>query len=280
MPETGHDIELIESAGPRPFVTARHYRYLGQHHHWNSRGHRRGLVHSFRPYAQVWRPERLNAWIGWGFVIGASLFALGCILALVPSLPASLKLSGADVNSVFFVGSIFFTSAAYLQLLQAANCGAPAAQYRPDKKLWIGWKPKEIGWLSSFLQFIGTVLFNINTFMAIRAPGNWLFQDLTIWVPDVLGSILFLLSGYLAFIETCHTFWAWHIRRLSWWIVAVNLAGCVAFMVSAIYAFVPASGALDSMVHASVVWTLLGAVCFLAGAGLMLLEGRARHPKP
>jgi hypothetical protein len=67
---------------------------------------------------------------------------------------------------------------------------------------------------------------------------GWLQQDLAVWAPDFVGSILFLGSGYLAFGETCYTYWAWKPQSLSWWITFTNLVGCVAFMISAFFAFV------------------------------------------
>jgi hypothetical protein len=84
---------------------------------------------------------------------------------------------------------------------------------------------------------LGTLLFNANTFDAMLPGLGWLQQDLAVWIPDFVGSILFLASGYLAFGETCHTYWAWKPQSLSWWITFTNLFGCVAFMISAFFAF-------------------------------------------
>ncbi|MCC0067551.1 MAG: hypothetical protein H6896_11245 [Rhodovulum sp.] len=55
--------------------------------------------------------------------------------------------------------------------------------------------------------------------------------------------MLFLVSGWLAFIETCHAHWAWRPHSLSWDITAINLLGCIAFMVSAVFGYVPRPGA-------------------------------------
>ena len=143
-----------------------------------------------------------------------------------------------QVNAIFFVGSIPFTIAAYLQLFQAANAGGwVASDSRVSKRHTApGWRPNDIGWLSSAFQFAGTVLFNFNTFDAMLPSLNWIQQDLVIWVPNIVGSILFLTSGYLAFIEVCHAHWAWEFKSLSWWVVFTNLLGCVGFMVSAVFA--------------------------------------------
>ena len=33
---------------------------------------------------------------------------------------------------------------------------------------------------------------------------TWFEQELVVWAPNIVGSTLFLASGYLAFVETCH----------------------------------------------------------------------------
>ncbi|MDJ0573594.1 MAG: hypothetical protein QNJ65_00325 [Xenococcaceae cyanobacterium MO_234.B1] len=119
---------------------------------------------------------------------------------------------------------------------------------------------------------MGTVLFNVNTFDAMLPNLGWLQQDLLIWTPNVFGSILFLISGYLAFIETCHLHWAWKPASISWWVTFVNLLGCVGFMLSAVFAFVPPRVPSFDAVTISVTFTLIGAIGFLIGSLLMLPE--------
>jgi hypothetical protein len=250
---------------------------------WRSRDHRKGL-----PTAELgksvnvgavllrclWMPWQLNWWIGVVFAVGSFLFLLGSIFSLAPTLAQKWSLDTTAINAIFFAGSIPFTSAAYLQLFQAANAGELSSHGRPvpQRVVLFGWRPHDIGWLSCALQFLGTILFNINTFDAMLPGLNWLQQDLIIWAPDFNGSILFLVSGYLAFIETCHAHWAWKPASISWWVTFVNLLGCVGFMISAAFAFVlPRSPSFDE-VTVSVTFTLIGAVGFLIGSLLMLPE--------
>ena len=268
---------LVKASGPWPFITERHYLHEGGHAIWQSRPHRKGLRHPFFAAGLgLWAPGLLNWWIATGFAIGSLMFLLGSVGSLYPDLAAMLGLTGRQVDLVYFAGSVFFTAAAYLQLFQAANVGEfPPVPGRLATSVFVGWKPRDIGWLGCFLQFVGTLLFNVNTYMAIGNAGDWLRQDLTIWQPDVLGSLLFLASGYLAFIETCHRHFAWRPGDLSWWVVSVNLLGCVAFIVSAGFAFVGPGGQTALAVTISVAFTLVGAIGFLTGSLLMLLEGAA-----
>jgi hypothetical protein len=196
-------------------------------------------------------------------------------LILVPALAQQWSFDTNAINATFFAGSIPFTIAAYLQLFQAANAGefAPHGRSMPNPHVQLfGWRPHDIGWLSCALQLVGTVLFNVNTFDAMLLGLDWLQQDLAIWAPDFAGSIFFLASGYLAFAETCHAHWAWKPRLLSWWVVFVNLLGCVAFMVSAVFAFVPPKEPGFDALTISVAFTLIGAAGFLIGSLLMLPE--------
>jgi hypothetical protein len=222
----------------------------------------------------VWNPGHLNWWIGVVFALGSSLFMLGCLLILVPGLAEQWSYGEHQVNMVFFAGSIPFTTAAYMQLFQAANAGdfPSHGQGVSGKAVRFGWRPKDIGWLSCALQFMGTVLFNFNTFDALLPGLDWVEQDLVIWVPNFAGSVLFLASGHLAFAEAGHAHVSWQPRNLSWWVTFVNLLGCIGFMISAVFAVVlPTPPSFDA-ITISVWFTLLGAIGFLIGSLLMLPE--------
>ncbi len=69
----------------------------------------------------LWAASELNWWIGSLFALGATLFTLGSVMSLAPSLLERLGLGTHHVNAVYFAGSIPFTAAAWLQLHQAAT---------------------------------------------------------------------------------------------------------------------------------------------------------------
>ncbi|MEH6592422.1 MAG: hypothetical protein V7746_19305 [Halioglobus sp.] len=277
--QQGQGPEIVESRGAWWFATRLDLRHPeGRREVKHSRYHRKHLAS--RPQwetglyllvASLWMPRQLNWWIGVVFAVGASLFVLGCVLFLYPSVATAWSISENQANAMFFAGSIPFTTAAYLQLFQAANAG-PMVGGQTTRRVWIGWYPGDAGWLSCALQFAGTVLFNFNTFDAMLPELSWWQQDLLVWVPDLLGSILFLSSGYLAWIEICHAHWAWEPDHISWWIGGINLLGCIAFMISALFAFIPAQSFSFDATTVSLVFTLLGAIAFLLGAMLLLPE--------
>jgi hypothetical protein len=201
--------------------------------------------------------------------MGSILFAVASSLVLAPEFASGWSVDSSGINAVFLLGSIPFTIAAYMQLFQAANTGEGR---REGRTALFGWQPRAIGWLSCMLQFGGTLLFNINTFDATLTGLDWLQQDLSIWVPDFAGSILFLASGYLAFVEACHARYAWQLWSISWWVTFANLLGCVGFMISASFAFVPPRDPAFDAATISIAFTLIGALGFLTGSLLMLLE--------
>lgn len=249
-------------SGPWPFITRR------------TRVGADGVLRVL--HSRAWRKAHLgpalNRPIGGLFALGSLLFAAGSILSLWPALAQVASLDSLAVNAVFFAGSIPFTLAAALQWFQAANAAPFGASDTGAPRPWLGWRPRDIGWLSCALQFAGTLLFNLNTLDAMRTPSRWLAQDIFVWTPDLVGSILFLASGYLAFVETCHAHGAWRPRELAWWLTAANLFGCVAFMVSAVFAFVPRHASALPLASMALSFTLLGAIGFLIGSCLLWRE--------
>ena len=256
----------------------------------HSRSHRKGLppVETGRdgigmraaivanPWLHFWAPHRLAWWIAVLFIIGSACFAPGGFASNWPRyLPPVFNDSGVN-NTVFFVGSLFFTSAAWLQLLEAINgdvtdigtsAGTPGRSWR-----WFAWKPHNAGYSASLVQFTGTVLFNFNTADAMIAGPGWVGGDLLIWTPDVIGSVCFLIASYLTLIEVSHRFWSVQPRLVGWWIAVLNLLGSVAFMLAAVHAvFLPSSGEMQWAWGANF-YTLLGAAGFFSASYLMIPE--------
>lgn len=215
------------------------------------------------------KPQQLNGWIANLFMVGAALFALGCVLYLGGSKNEFI------LDSVFFIGSLFFTSAAYCQLHQATISVGVAATWQQLIQREFNCQPRHIAFLSAFSQFIGTLMFNMNTFDAFFDL-DWFAHDLLVWTPNILGSILFQISGCLAVYQLCNRWWCWPSFRqrhdIHWWIIFINFMGCVAFLLSALLAFAMPDLISNMMVIWSTIFTLFGACCFFVGALLMWPE--------
>jgi len=256
----------------------------------HSRRHRKGLAPievasdgtamrpapAANPWLQLWAPQRLAWWIALFFIVGSACFAAGSFASNWPQYwPAGLANSRV-INLVFFTGSLFFTTAAGLQALEAINGDVAdiGASSGTDQRSWrwFAWKPHNAGYSASLIQFIGTLLFNLNTGDAMLSQLTWLEEEILIWTPDVIGSICFLVSSYLALVEVSHRFWSVQPEQLSWWIVMINLLGSIAFMLSAVFSFLPPSGRGAEWLWGANFYTLLGAMCFFVASYLMIPE--------
>jgi hypothetical protein len=212
------------------------------------------------------RPAGLNAAIAWLFVVGSTCFVVGAV-------PDYVHAVGETTAAItFFVGSIFFTSASYAQLMQAQSPAMTAVteeeQHEPAPvRLWAR-LPRDRNWLAAVTQFPGTLFFNVSTFAALAHNATVTEEDKHVWRPDVYGSTLFLVASALGLLAVGSGAIARQVRAVPWWIAWLNMLGSILFMVSAIASYVLPSGELvDNTV--SVAGTLFGAACFLVGAGLL-----------
>ena len=213
------------------------------------------------------RPARLNAAIAWLFMVGSACFVVG-------SVPAYLDAVGDWFDGItYFVGSIFFTSASYCQLVQAqspATTGVDrAAQHVPVQANRWGWRPDDRNWLAAASQFPGTLFFNLSTFAALTHNATAAQADRYVWRPDLFGSILFLVASTYGILAVSRRFLSVDTASVPWWIAWVNMLGSVLFMASALASYVLPSTDEVLNTRVSVAGTLLGAVCFFVGAALM-----------
>ena len=204
-----------------------------------------------------------------GFAVGSVCFALASIASQWASAPRPA------IGVTFFVGSLFFTAAAYLQYWQAVNVehgpmtGSVRRRLRP-----VSWEPHRIDWLASLVQFAGTIFFNVSTFEGMQRGFTSHQTNLRVWAPDVFRSICFLVASELALAEVCGRWLCIRGRSLSWRIVALNMLGSVSFGISAVTAVIEPS--TDEPLSAAIAnaTTTFGALCFLAGALMLVPEER------
>jgi len=223
-------------------------------------------------------------WVAIGFVAGSACFALGGWAVCWPAdLLAALR-PAAVANRIFFAGSLFFTLAAYLQLLEAANGDVAEALAGPRREWrWLGWRPRNIGWLACLVQLAGTLAFNFDTGDALIAGLGWEEADVLVWTPNVLGCVCFLASSLLAWVELSHASGWLAPRSVSWWSVVMNATGSAAFAVAAGDSFLrPGPPDVERLWLAG--WfTVVGSMCFLVGSYLLipeLFDGEGRESAP
>jgi hypothetical protein len=262
----------LERGGLGPFVTREAFvRADGAPFLWESRRHRKHP----RPGSSGstwWAPRTIPWWIGVLFAIGSACFALGAFPPYADAVGTN-----AD-NATYFIGSIFFTAAAFFQYVEAATTpkflGGP---HRRSFRQLFEVQHHRIDWWASLIQFAGTLWFNRTTLSALVVGLGTSPTHHPVWRPDALGSICFLVSSWLAWAEECHGSFAWRPRALSWWITLLNLVGSVAFGVSAVASYVTPKGQLVSLALTNL-GTFVGAICFLVGGILLLPERTEADP--
>jgi hypothetical protein len=197
----------------------------------------------------------------WGFAVGSLCFLVGAV-------PFYAEWAGpVGVGVTFFVGSIFFTLAAFIQLSLSGRHVPKRGTNRADR--W--------DWWAAAIQFAGTLLFNVSTAAALAAAIAEPERMGAGWRPDAWGSAAFLISSVLAVVATKDRGRLWDRDARSWHGTWLNLLGSIAFGASAIGAYVmPETDSLVSAFWANL-GTLLGALCFLVAA---LLSRRVIDDEP
>lgn len=228
-----------------------------------------------RPAVAV-RLRRCNDLSGSSFMLGGALFTLGALLA---------QYSGAALPTIdwtFLIGGFWFSTGAYVALVQELNSprkvGDDGALIAYPWRWW-AYEPNRPGWVAAFTLLCGTLAFAISLVDAFLSGLSARQVDRLVWAPEMVGCILFLVSGHIGILEVCHGRFRFMTHSLGWWIVIVNQIGSWLFMLSGLAAFVrPVTGEVISV--GLINWgTALGAACFSA-AGLAQLFERPVVARP
>jgi hypothetical protein len=197
----------------------------------------------------------------------AAMFAGGATCVLIAPFPGFMQLVGEHADAVtFFAGSILFTGGGAMQTWLAAPERHAGASGRA-------------AWRAAIVQSAGTLCFNVTTYRALdTAISNPQYNRL-VWRPDAVGSICFLVSGFIAYRASARHGWRPSRTGHGWWLAGVNLLGCVFFGIAAVAGHVvPSKGSVLDLAAAN--WnTVLGAACFLACAIATLVGGSSTEER-
>ncbi|MGZ0711207.1 hypothetical protein ACWPKO_23060 (plasmid) [Coraliomargarita sp. W4R53] len=172
----------------------------------------------------------------------------------MPAYANAVGVVGANIT--FFVGSIFFTLAGFIQLSLSGRRLPHSQMNRADLADW---------WAAA-VQFVGTLLFNLSTGVALAASIRQPDVVGAGWRPDAWGSLAFLVASAFALAATKRRGHLWDNDARTWHGTWLGVIGSVAFGVSAVGAYVvPATGDLESALWATL-GTTIGAVCFFLAA--------------
>ena len=236
------------------------------------------LIHESLPrkvWSRLLAPHELSWWLACVFIIGSALFTLGAILALAPTFLTPWWHMPLVNNLIYVLGSMFFTAGGYLQWLQSVNGNLDQVlegrSAGPVRWRWFGFHPRNLGYMASLIQLVGTILFNFDTSDALFQSLTASEENLVIWSPDLVGSICFLLSSGLTYMEASHRLGYFKFSDLTLWIAMINLLGSILFQASACCDYFLSNGTL--------LWTFgcnggtfLGGACFLIASYLLIPE--------
>jgi hypothetical protein len=201
------------------------------------------------------RLRRTNLVASIAFTIGGSLFAIGAWVAQVGDGDAT------TAACIYFAGGLFFNTGGYASVVLTSN--KPGERWK-----WWAYKPYDLAWLSAFVLFAGTIAFGISLLDSFLDGLTTKGENRLIWAPEVVGCILFLISGRIGLRDVG--------RRprwdLGWGVVAINQLGSILFMISAVAAFIRPE--TSSVVNVDVAnWgTFTGALCFAIGGVMQAFD--------
>jgi hypothetical protein len=221
-----------------------------------------------------WDPREADWWVAANFTVGSSCFILG-------STPGYAQLVGTEADDItYFIGSIFFTTAAWLQVLVSTGAiGRGIRTRRAARWRTVARAPRQAEWWAGIVQFAGTLCFNVSTFLAIQSGLTAKQADHQVWAPDFFGSIAFLVASALAYAVVEKPWLTWRPKDLDWSVATLNMVGSIAFMASALAAYVIEDGSLRNAQLANA-GTWVGGVCFLLGAIFLIPEEIPSEPGP
>ena len=206
------------------------------------------------------------------FIVGSFCFTIASFFALFISQEFVLK----SVPLIYFIGSIFFTLASYLQYLQVINADVTNIEHTSLKRrkwIWFAYRKNNLGFLSSSIQLIGTVLFNINTYDGMLTYTSYIREEFLISIPNMIGSICFLLASFFAWLEVYYDKKMRTFVSVLWWIIWLNILGSVFFQISALYGF--SFSAHDSETQRlSIYFTMFGGFAFFLASYLLIPEAK------
>ena len=125
--------------GLRAATFVDHRRQDGLIVRWESRHHRKHLRAAAGRGSTWWAPRARGWWIAVLFAVGSAAFAVG-------SVPGYVSAVGVRCDSVtYFIGSLFFTSAAFLTYREAVDA-APGSGDDPGRRRFFVYQPRRIDW--------------------------------------------------------------------------------------------------------------------------------------
>ena len=176
-----------------------------------------------RPRSAI-RLGRCNTVSGISFFLGGGLFTLGAVLS------AAGRHLASTINWCSCAGGFFFSTGAYASMVQEINSPRSIdadGSLAENRWRWWAYEPNA----ARLGRGVRAVLsapwpspsaWSTSSSSRPGAPAD----DQLIWAPEMVGCVLFLVSGHVGIIEEiCHGRFRLMPRSLGWWMVASISSG-------------------------------------------------------
>ncbi|SMQ48316.1 unnamed protein product [Zymoseptoria tritici ST99CH_3D7] len=162
----------------------------------------------------------------------------------------------------------------------------PVIPSRRRRKRWVWWPSPEalrmhhsrsIGFLASLILFVSATIFFISGFTSLPGIINTMNRTETCilyWVPQLIGGVGFVVSGWMFMIETQQHWWKPAVDVLGWHVGFWNFVGGIGFLLCPCFGF-------DSQPWAqyqACLATLWGSWAFLIGSVVQWYECLEKNP--
>ena len=211
-------------------------------------------------------------------MLGSGFFVAGAWGSLVPHVFGGEHPMSVFAESCYCIGAVLYTASIYGQVLESLNADDRIESDRtsrpPERFRWVGFEPRRLEFMTPAVVFVGSVVFNYETIVALGATLD-LLPRLWLWGSSMVGSILFLVSSCMQVAEAGHGYIRFAPRDISWWVGVFFVLGSIGFVVGTLPGLEP-PGLPTSQQGAGAlvvkIGFLSGGMSFLIGSFLMLPE--------
>jgi len=272
---------------------AQHYNFHPSHYKfkdaaeiivWSSRAHRKRKTK--KKDFNLLKVQSISWWVAFTFLIGSLGWVSNGAFAFHEPFSTSKNTDAVKYSAL--VAGTFFLIGGWAMYLEAINTDhdmdfAQQIIRREELRLeglvgeskwkWWGMKTyKDIGFTASFMMFIGVSIYQIPVTLGVFLPDNVYLQDTLNWLPQTLGSILFVIASYLFMLEEQRGYFRPHFTSIGWNVGFFSLVGSIGFLLIAVAGFFVPYTSTDYEKYVVNLSTYWSAIAFTVGSAFQYYE--------
>ncbi len=210
-----------------------------------------------------WAPRDGGWWVAFPFSVGSVLFILGAVMPALEFIPDSVT------TVTFFLGSSLYLLGATAQVvgefIRSRRARRLAGGDRADTAPDTGLHRTAVALSGGVVQGVGAVLFQTNLTAAFAQDLTIAQQEVLLWAPDLVGSVLFLVSSSI-FFRLNRPIQGREEEGQDRTLALLNMVGSSFFILSALGAYVSPISGSEIYPFVANLGTLIGAGFFLVSS--------------